>query len=58
MPRKPDILRIRCEKKTSKDFKKFVIDYEFNDFEEAQKALLKMAELHPEWFKKVEIRNV
>ena len=51
MPEKNSLLLIRCAEETRKSFRRFVVDYDFKNYELALLDLLHLAETHPELVK-------
>lgn len=49
---KEKTLRIRCTKETMKDFKNFVIDQDFRNYEACLEALMRLAKAHPSLFER------
>jgi hypothetical protein len=49
---KGETLRIRCSKKTLKDFKSLVIDSDFRNYEDCIAALMRLATANPLLFER------
>lgn len=49
---KGETLRIRCSKKTLKDFKNLVIDNDFRNYEDCIEALMRLATAQPSFFER------